>query len=248
MFSVPLYLTFLLLVLGGATCALAYRTVPPMNWPSWLVLGIGCVLIIGVLELFGQERFVTGFRIPPATSPVGFCALVGFDNFGSCFTTRNAPHVPQSNLGALEEMTHELTILCDHCHERPAVRHMHTFHGEGETEAKRHLCAECFERLAPPNVLAKVRRLQDAVRSGKCKYCGAPAVCGSSKKNLLCEQCRRDLKEFSSLPENAIPEDPGEDEAKWEQISKQLKEQGRRRDAFMRQRVEERSRRPPGGL
>lgn len=55
-FSVPLYLTVLVLLFGALTSALAYPRTPPMNWRSNVVLGLGGVLIIGVLELFGEER------------------------------------------------------------------------------------------------------------------------------------------------------------------------------------------------
>jgi hypothetical protein len=136
-------------------------------------------------------------------------------------------------------MAEEIQKLCDECHERAAVHHVHTFYG-GDAEQKRDLCVQCFARSASPEQLASLQRLQKAIRNGKCKYCGAPVVGGSSRKNLWCRQCRQDLDEFNNLPENAMPEDPGEDEAKWEQVSQQLAERQRRQDAFMRQRVRER--------
>ena len=56
LFSVPLYVSFLLLVTGAVIGTLAYRATPAMTWRSWLVLILGCVVILGVLNLFGQER------------------------------------------------------------------------------------------------------------------------------------------------------------------------------------------------
>ncbi len=59
--------------------------------------------------------------------------------------------------------------------------------------------------------------------------------------HFWCAQCRKDLIEFNKRPENVIPEDFGEDDAKWEQQSKQDAERQRRQDEFMRQRVKARS-------
>ena len=61
------------------------------------------------------------------------------------------------------------------------------------------------------------------------------------KTNLWCEACRLDLVEFSSRPENVIPEDfDVGDEAQMEQMSRDLAERDRRQQEFMRQRVNER--------
>src|SRR5436309_1221793 len=56
LFSVPLYFTLLLAVGGTLIGTLVYRDAPAMTWRSWLVLIVGCVLIIGVLNTFGQDR------------------------------------------------------------------------------------------------------------------------------------------------------------------------------------------------
>ena len=72
--------------------------------------------------------------------------------------------------------------------------------------------------------------------------------CGDStvldeKEHFLCEPCLRDLAEFDSRPENAIPDDLDvEDEARQKQISEQLAERERRLEKFMRQKVRERLR------
>ena len=64
-FSVPLYVSFLLLVAGAVIGTLAYGAAPAMTWRSWLVLILGCAVILGVLNLFGQER-VHHWRPHPA--------------------------------------------------------------------------------------------------------------------------------------------------------------------------------------
>ncbi len=159
---------------------------------------------------------------------------------------QSSPGVPEPGRCPIgcQSMTEEPKKLCDACHERLAVHHMHTFFGEAEQ--KRDLCVECFERLAPSDALAGVRRLQEALRKGNCKYCGAPAVGGSSRKNLWCKQGRDDLAEFDKRPENVTPEDPGDDEARWEQLSQHLQERQLRRDAFIRERVRQRGKHGTG--
>jgi len=110
----------------------------------------------------------------------------------------------------------------------------------------------CFEKSALPTELEFHRHYEQVIRTGKCQYCGAPAVGGSvscgipgvmeEQTNLWCERCRLDLVEFANRPENAIPDDfDFEDEAKLEQVSQQLAECKSRQQEFMRQRVTERS-------
>ena len=90
----------------------------------------------------------------------------------------------------------------------------------------------------------------------KCEFCGGEPVGswvasmsrgGSSmiaeKEHFFCEPCMRDSAEFDRRPENAIPENfDGADEARLEQISRQLAERERRKQEFMRQKVRERLR------
>ena len=79
--------------------------------------------------------------------------------------------------------------------------------------------------------------MKQAIRNGKCKYCGAAAV-GGSMGHLWCETCSLGLVEFGSRPENAITYDfDVADEAKMEQMLQQLAERERRQQEFMRQRV-----------
>ena len=65
---------------------------------------------------------------------------------------------------------------------------------------------------------------------------GIPGVM-EEQANLWCEPCRLDLVEFSSRPENAIPDFPFDDEAAQERIPQQLAERERRLQEFMHQRV-----------
>jgi hypothetical protein len=110
----------------------------------------------------------------------------------------------------------------------------------------------CFEQTASPGELEFHRQSAEELRHAKCKYCGAPAVGGSSglsipgvleqQSDFWCEPCRLDLVEFASRPENAIPDMDIEDEARLDEVSGQLAERDHRQAEFMRQRVRERSR------
>ena len=144
-------------------------------------------------------------------------------------------------------MSDQKQRLCDVCHERPATHH--TCYGHtGETKD---LCMTCFEQTASPADLEHFQNFQQVVRSGKCKYCGAPAIggCGGlsipgvmeREPDLWCEQCRLDLVEFARRPENAIPDFPFDDDAAQERVSQQMAERERRQQEFMRQRINERS-------
>ena len=109
----------------------------------------------------------------------------------------------------------------------------------------------CFEQSASPAELVSYRHFQQVIRTGKCQYCGAPAVSGSrscgipgvmeEETQLWCEQCRQDLAEFSRRAENATIEDfDVEHEARLEQMSRQLAERQRSREEFMRHRLKAR--------
>jgi hypothetical protein len=64
----------------------------------------------------------------------------------------------------------------------------------------------CFEQTASPAELESYRHSMEVIRNGKCKWCGAPAVGGSTafsipgvmeeQSDLWCEPCRLDLAEF----------------------------------------------------
>jgi hypothetical protein len=77
-FSVPLYLSFVLLVGGTTLGALAYRNPPPMTWRSWAMLIAGCVIIICVLNLFGQERIRHWTPHPAGYIPAWFVCFHAF--------------------------------------------------------------------------------------------------------------------------------------------------------------------------
>ena len=103
----------------------------------------------------------------------------------------------------------------------------------------------CFEQTASPAELDFHRQSSEALRRAKCKYCGAPAVGGSTglsipgvmegQSDFWCEPCRLDLVEFASRPENAIPDFDVENEARLDDASLQLAERERRQAEFMRQ-------------
>ena len=111
-------------------------------------------------------------------------------------------------------MSDELEKLCDKCRERLATFHS-TMCSGGETQTS-DLCMTCWEQSATPEELASQRRFQEAVATGKCKYCGDPAVSGSfsgglvtmeEQVDLWCESCRADFVEFMSRPENVMPDE-----------------------------------------
>jgi hypothetical protein len=96
----------------------------------------------------------------------------------------------------------------------------------------------------------------ETIRESKCDYCGAPAVtgwgsgiwCADGTKNeeshFLCEQCREDLNEFDSRPENRLPNLPDDfdfgDPRATEPLERLMHEIEKRKKAFMRLRVAER--------
>jgi hypothetical protein len=110
----------------------------------------------------------------------------------------------------------------------------------------------CFQRSASPAELESFRHSMEVIRNGKCKWCGAPAVGGSTgssisgameeQSNLWCEPCGLDLVEFGSRPENEIPDFPFDDKSAQTLAPQQLADYERRKAEFMRQRVKERSR------
>jgi len=87
------------------------------------------------------------------------------------------------------------------------------------------------------------------LRKGKCEYCGAPAFVVSTcyavpgildeEIHRWCEQCRRDLAEFASRPENQLRDVA--DGAAQGQVTQQIAERRGRERKFMRKRVRERT-------
>ena len=150
-------------------------------------------------------------------------------------------------------MTEQKQELCEICHERPATFFSHN----GNTGESRSLCRTCFEQTESPEELESYRDLEQAVRNGKCQYCGGPASGGSRTKvvhqgphsdgvqkkytNFSCDACVRDLEEFDSRPENALPDRSDlKDKSKEEEIYRQLMERKRRQEEFIRRRIRER--------
>lgn len=142
-------------------------------------------------------------------------------------------------------MTQQKQELCEMCHERPAT----FFSCNGNTGESRSLCRTCFEQTESPEELESHRHLQEAIRNGKCQYCGGPATSGSmdfdgvTRKytNFLCGACAQDLQDFASRPENALPDRSDlKDKSKEEQIYRQLMERKRRQEEFICQRIKER--------
>src|SRR5262245_48022461 len=135
-------------------------------------------------------------------------------------------------------MSNQEQKVCDVCRERPATRRT----GYSHTGETRNLCVTCFEQTALPEEVEL--QLEQLLRNAKCRFCGAPAVCGtlgSMRPAILgvgneqteswfwCEPCRLDLVEFNSLPENKI-EFPSDDKASMEPCSRQLAECMRRQE------------------
>ena len=142
-------------------------------------------------------------------------------------------------------MTEQKQEMCDVCHQRPAT-YLTCNGNTGEGSA---LCMTCFEQTASPPELESLRQFEQAVRKGKCQYCGGPASSGSmscdgvkeEQIDLCCESCMQDLTEFDERPENALPDHSEvKDKTKEEQIYRQLIERKTRQEEFMRQRIRER--------
>jgi hypothetical protein len=80
--SVPLYDTFLLFAAGAVVIWFAHCATPPVTtWRSWSVLIGGCVLLIGVLSLFGQERIRHWTPHPAGYIPAWFILFSAIRHF-----------------------------------------------------------------------------------------------------------------------------------------------------------------------
>ena len=142
-------------------------------------------------------------------------------------------------------MTDQDRKLCERCNERAATSTICNV----STGMSEHLCEPCSRELASAEDLAFTDDLRQIIRTGKCRFCGQPAVGGSggslgaligAEPFLWCDACRRDLVEFWQRPENKISELPFDNEAAQERFSKQFAESERRQEEFMKQRVMER--------
>ena len=135
--------------------------------------------------------------------------------------------------------------MCEICDERPAT----VFDCNGNTGESKSLCRTCYEQTLSPAELEPHRHFEEAIRDGKCHYCGGPASSGSMDSDgvteqythFTCDACMRDLTEFASRPENALPaRSDFKDKLEEEQIYQQLMERKRRQEEFMRRRIRER--------
>ena len=151
---------------------------------------------------------------------------------------------------AAQAMTAETQKLCGRCQERPAT----CFISYGQAGETKSLCETCYNESVSPAEAGVLKRMEELIRSGSCSYCGAPAKAGlcssfglslqfpNSQINFGVEQCQQDLKEFGLRPENALPEVlPFDDPAAQKQLFQQLDERQRRQEAFMQQKVLERT-------
>jgi hypothetical protein len=141
--------------------------------------------------------------------------------------------------------------LCEKCHERLTTLFYICDANTGESHA---LCEKCYQQTASLDEMAYFEQLKGAIRNGKCRYCGKPAVSGSgvfasdlaepqfSFDKLACKQCGLDLAEFHKMPENVLPNVviPFGDKAAKERRLKQLTELEKRMVGFMKQRISER--------
>ena len=142
--------------------------------------------------------------------------------------------------------------VCDVCHQRPATHHTIC----GNTGEWKNLCTTCFENSGSVVEKSSYRSVEERLRNGKCDYCGAPAIEASicseipgvleEEAHFLCKQCRQDLNEFNRRPENAMPGQFNEDDEMSDEEFEQLKEWGRRKDGFLRERVKLRAKNGPG--
>ena len=95
----------------------------------------------------------------------------------------------------------EPAITCEVCRERVATHYL----CEPHLQRTRHLCQICFDAAGIPGMEESQRRYEEAVRTGKCRFCRGQAVagCGGSipllreEYQFWCEECRKDLAEYA---------------------------------------------------
>ena len=107
----------------------------------------------------------------------------------------------------------EPTTTCEVCHERVATLYLCEPHLR-----TRHLCKICFDAARVLGIEEWQSQYDEAVRTGRCRFCGEQAVagCGGSipflgeRYQFWCEQCRKDLAEYaetaSAEAEETLPE------------------------------------------
>jgi hypothetical protein len=135
--------------------------------------------------------------------------------------------------------------LCDLCHEREAEHSVF----DGGTKETKNLCSVCYKATTPPDELELDKQMGQAIRNGRCQYCGEPSIGGAGgempfigKRLLLwCERCKRDLADFFKQPENQLPSFDPKDAVAMKEMEYHLKEIQRRQEEFMQQRVRERN-------
>jgi hypothetical protein len=149
----------------------------------------------------------------------------------------------------ITSLTPQNKQLCDKCHERPATCHICYGH-PGETE---NFCETCSTQTTGRTGFQQ--RLDELIRSGDCKFCGAPAKTGSfsfssvfgEESELWCSACREDLVEFTRRPENSLAGDfPFADEAAQRGLVEQMADLEHRKEKFMRGKISERRRKSDG--
>ncbi len=92
-FSVQLYISFLLLIAGGVVATLALRPTPAMTPRSWLVLLAGCVVILVVLYLFGEERVRQWRPHPAGYTPTWFVCFNAFRQIRRVVSHEESPAI-----------------------------------------------------------------------------------------------------------------------------------------------------------
>ncbi len=141
----------------------------------------------------------------------------------------------------------EPTITCEVCHERVATHYL----CEPHLQRSRHLCKICFDAAGIPSMEESERQYQEAVRTGKCRFCGAQAVagCGGSipllgeRYQFWCEECRKDLAAYAETAraeaEQTMPE-LSVTGAGLHRIDTWLDEQDRKLTDYMQAKIRER--------
>jgi len=77
-FTIPIYASLPLMVIGAAIVLLSDRTKIPMTRSSWIVLLAGCVLIYLLLAFFGDDRIHHWKPFPAGYIPAWFGVFGGF--------------------------------------------------------------------------------------------------------------------------------------------------------------------------
>ncbi len=131
-------------------------------------------------------------------------------------------------------------MLCENCQQRPATQHL----CEPHLQRNRHLCEACAD-AGFPQMREWNRRYQEALKTGKCQYCGEPAVAGGGGLNPLsgenwqfwCETCRQDLAEYAKAHETTSHPEPEMTEAGMDRYLAWAAEEQCKLHAYMREKV-----------